>query len=198
MDFFEANGLSACHDEALQEWYRLQPSSVPPGADMRSLVLAQHYCNFVLWGLEDRARRRDVGDAVVADIKRQIDAWNQRRWDMIEWIDDLLLEKMSAIDLSSSALHSETAGMIIDRLSILSLKLRNMAVYAGAAQRRGDDELFRECEKKLGVLNIQRQDLLACLQQLFRDFAAGRRHFKSYRQFKAYNDPRLNPEMQGN
>jgi len=44
-------------------------------------------------------------------------------------------------------------------------------------------------------LKAQRADLEACLQRLLDDFRAGRRFFKVYRQFKAYNDPRLNPAL---
>ena len=82
--------------------------------------------------------------------------------------------------------------MIVDRLSILSLKIRNMGVYAA---REDDTALERECLDKLARLKVQRSDLLTCLEVLMEEFPQGTRYFKSYKQFKAYNDPRLNPAV---
>ena len=75
------------HDGALAAWYRETPQQVEPNDDLESLVRAQHFCNFSLWNHEDEARRRDVADSYIADTKRAIDRWNQRRNDLIERID---------------------------------------------------------------------------------------------------------------
>jgi SAM-dependent methyltransferase len=45
------------------------------------------------------------------------------------------------------------------------------------------------------VLQEQRSDLASCLAELMRDVRDGRARFKRYRQFKMYNDPRLNPVL---
>jgi hypothetical protein len=97
------------------------------------------------------------------------------------------------VDLSESEQHSETAGMMIDRLSILALKIWHMGRNA---ERAEDDQLRQECRAKAAILAAQRADLALCLNRLLEQFAAGKRHFKSYRQFKQYNDPRLNPALQ--
>jgi hypothetical protein len=86
--------------------------------------------------------------------------------------------------------HSETVGMIVDRLSILALKIHHMRTHAA---RRDDAALAAECAAKLAVLEEQREDLAACFDRLLADCRAGRRFFKVYRQFKAYNDPRFAP-----
>jgi len=179
-------------DRALVEWYRASPASVDAGADLGSQVLAQHFCNFNLWNLEDEARRTDVDDGVIAGIKRAIDRWNQRRNDLIERIDEALLAELARVDVSCAEQHSETAGQMVDRLSILALKIWHMRALA---QRRDDPALAAECAAKLAVLEVQRADLAGCLRRLLDDFRAGRRYFKIYRQFKAYNDPRLNPVL---
>jgi hypothetical protein len=179
------------HDRALAEWYRQGPPDVALAADVESLVLAQHLCNFTLWHLEDEARRTDVDDFVIAGIKRSIDQWNQTRNDRIEEIDTRLLAELPH-PAPAARQHSETAGQMIDRLSILALKVWHMNRNA---ERRDDATLAAECGEKLAVLHRQRDDLAVCLRELLADCRAGRRFFKLYRQFKTYNDPRLNPAL---
>ena len=156
------------------------------------LVRAQHFCNFSLWGLEDEVRRVDVDDAVIAGIKRSIDRWNQRRNDLIEKLDVAILAELPAAAGAGAEQHSETAAQMIDRLSILALKIWHMNRQAA---RLDDPALAGECVQKLAVLKTQRADLAGCLSRLLDDCRAGRRFFKLYRQFKMYNDPRLNPAL---
>lgn len=182
------------HDEALSAWYRNKPEAMEPGEDINSLVLAQHFCNFSLWNHEDEARRRDVPDSYIADTKRAIDKWNQRRNDLIEKTDLYLLEQLRDSNITSARQNSETAGSMIDRCSILALKIHHMGINAA---RKDDSALAAECAQKLVVLRAQRDDLARCFEELLDDYRAGRRFFKLYRQYKAYNDPRLNPALYG-
>jgi hypothetical protein len=188
------DALLPLHDGALAAWYRDKPAAVEPAADLRSLILAQHFCNFSLWNHEDEARRRDVPDAYIAETKRAIDKWNQRRNDLIEKIDLHLLEQLKGCDTSKARQNSETAGSMVDRCSILALKIHHMGINA---TRTDDLEVAVQSAAKLKVLRAQREDLAGCLQELLEDYAAGRRFFKLYRQYKAYNDPRLNPALYG-
>jgi len=183
--------IESFHDQALGSWYASADARPVVGA-LGELLLAQHRCNYDLWGLEDDARRRDVADSVIAATKRAIDARNQDRNDLIERLDDAILRAYGNVDTATAELHSETAGQMIDRLSILALKIRNMRKLA---DDRSDPVLARECAAKVAVLEEQRCDLAVCLRHLLDDFARGARYFKSYRQFKAYNDPRLNPAL---
>lgn len=180
------------HDQALVEWYGGTSPSATGEDNLDSLLRAEHACNFTLWGLEDEARRLDVDDTVIAGIKRSIDGWNQRRNDLIERIDEAVLAQLPAARGAHAEQHSETAAQIIDRLSILALKIWHMSRNAG---RSDDPALAQECAGKLTVLRQQRADLAACLRRLLDDCRAGRRFFKVYRQFKTYNDPRLNPAL---
>lgn len=203
----------ALHDSRIVDWRSPEIGvPAPPSTggealdrDLLALVEAEHFANFTIWKLEDEARRRDVADAHIATVKRAIDPWNQRRNDLMEAIDSAILERLAGVDVSGAELHSETAGMIVDRLSVLALKIASMdrvggEAAAAAARDPGDDEssaLAMECAGRAKVLREQRADLAACLERLLAEFAAGRRRFKSYRQLKAYNDPRLNPALRG-
>jgi hypothetical protein len=155
-----------------------------------------HRCNCLLWDEEDLARRRNVADAEIAANKRAIDGYNQRRNDAIERIDEHLLRALEAVAPRPDArLSSETAGAMIDRLSILSLKIHHMRLQT---ERQDVDQAHIEaCRAKLARLVEQRTDLAACLERLLAEAAQGTSTFKVYRQFKMYNDPKLNPAIYG-
>ncbi|MFM7534006.1 MAG: DUF4254 domain-containing protein [Rubrivivax sp.] len=166
-----------------------------------------HRFNGLLWAEEDLARRTRVADSEIAANKRAIDRFNQARNDATERVDELLLVALGLVDAQSahtdspvtratpgSRLNSETAGSMIDRLSILSLKLRAMREQCARADA---DEAHRALSRgRLTQLERQRGDLAACLDALLADARAGRAHFKVYRQFKMYNDARFNPALQ--
>ena len=91
------------------------------------LIEASHRCNNLLWDEEDQARRKDVPDSAIAANKRAIDGLNQKRNDAIERIDESLLAMLEGVARRSDArMNSETAGAMIDRLSILALKIFHM------------------------------------------------------------------------
>ena len=146
-----------------------------------------HRFNARLWDEEDLARRTDVSDTEIAASKRAIDRFNQGRNDAIERLDEALLARLPGKVAESARLNSETAGSIIDRLSINALRLRAMRAQAQRSDA-GKDHVVA-CELKVRRLLEQREDLKGCLDQLLADCAAGRVRFKVYRQYKMYNDP---------
>ena len=173
----------------------LSPSAVldSPSAALDSLVLEQHRANFDLWHCEDKARDPGADDSAIAAVKRAIDGLNQRRNDLMERLDTLLIAAITQRD--DAPLHSETPGLMIDRLSILSLKLFHTAEEA---QRSGTSaEHKARNRERLAVLTEQRLDLTGCLGALWAESVAGRRRFKLYRQMKMYNDATLNPVLYG-
>ena len=166
------------------------------GAALWRAIEENHRCNGLLWDEEDLARRRNAPDSEIAGNKRSIDRLNQQRNDAIEKIDEQLLALLAAIQPRPDAeLNSETPGSIIDRLSVLSLRIRQMKLQS----ERTDVEPahVEACLGRLTRLHEQRADLAGCLDQLLADCASGNRRFKVYRQFKMYNDPALNPAIYG-
>lgn len=83
---------------------------------------------------------------------------------------------------------------MIDRLSILSLKIFHMRLQATRADATPDH--LQLCAGKAERLIAQREDLMTCLDALLGEIARGDAYYKIYRQFKMYNDPSLNPYLQ--
>jgi hypothetical protein len=176
------------HQEAMETW-------LPPADRITALFARQHLANFELWHTEDAARTPGATDADLARVKRRIDETNQRRNDLSEAIDSALLEELASQHLPNpeAELNSESPGLIIDRLSILALKIfhtHEEIVRPGAPN--GHAERNRE---RLDILLAQRSDLAACLTSLWSQTLNGTRRFKLYRQLKMYNDPMLNPAI---
>jgi Protein of unknown function (DUF4254) len=189
-----SQAICAFHDlhVADKDWARTGASAV----DVWAWIAANHRCNILLWDEEDQARRTDVGADAIAANKRAIDDYNQKRNDAIEKIDEALLARITSIPTTPNAWHnSETAGAMIDRLSILSLKLFHMK----AQTLRSDvsAEHVSACSEKLRQLAVQRSDLARCFDTLLSLAGKGRAFWRVYRQFKMYNSPELNPYLYG-
>jgi Protein of unknown function (DUF4254) len=169
-------------------------SAIEISADgLMALAMAQHQANFELWHEEDKARAPKVSDAEIARVKRAIDVLNQRRNDLVEKMDLWLMERLE--QEVAAPLHSETPGLMIDRLSILALKLYHTHEEAHRASATEAHRLRNV--GRLTLLEEQRDDLAGCLDVLWAEVLKGTRRFKLYRQMKMYNDPELNPAVYG-
>ncbi|GGH73867.1 hypothetical protein HNQ91_003745 [Filimonas zeae] len=150
--------------------------------------------NFQLWHEEDIARIKDIEANRIVLAKRNIDQYNQARNNAMEKIDEWILSWLHAQQITpGAALHSETPGMMIDRLSIMTLKRYHMAEETertDAAEEHKD-----KCRQKVAVLNEQIADLSNCLAEVLGKLEKGQLRFKVYRQLKMYNDPTLNPQL---
>ena len=160
---------------------------------LMALAMAQHRANFELWHEEDKARAPGAPDAEIARVKRAIDALNQRRNDLVEKMDLWLIDKLE--QNAAAPLHSETPGLMIDRLSILALKIYHTREEAHRGSATEEHRLRNA--GRLALLEEQRDDLAGCLDALWAEVLKGTRRFKLYRQLKMYNDPELNPAMYG-
>jgi hypothetical protein len=164
------------------------------GADgLMALAMAQHRANFELWHEEDKARVPDVPDSEIVRVKHAIDTLNQRRNDLVEKMDLWLIDRLAQDPVAP--LHSETPGLMIDRLSILALKIYHTREEAHRMSATAEHR-SRNVDR-LALLEEQRDDLSGCLDVLWSEVLAGKRRFKLYRQMKMYNDPELNPAVYG-
>ena len=178
------------HSEWTAQWH--DAPTPPPTEPIWMAIERNHRMNFDLWHEEDIARRDDLGADRIRQAKRQIDRCNQARNDAIEKIDVQLLEQLPAASADSPQ-HSETPGMIIDRLSILSLRLFHMR--AEAQRESAAEDQRRKCRDRCVIIEEQARDLQRCLEILLAELQTGARRFKLYRQLKMYNDASLNPQL---
>jgi hypothetical protein len=201
----QATDVTTLHDRLLATpgWPQAAPAAP---SELLGWVQTNHRNNSLLWAEEDLARRTTVAAAEIAANKRAIDGYNQARNDATERVDELLLLALGLVDAASARtaapvakaapgarLNSETAGSMVDRLSIMALKIKAMREQT---ERQDVDETHREASRaKLARLLEQRADLAGCLDALLAETAAGKAYFKVYRQFKMYNDPALNPQL---
>jgi len=190
----DAASVAAFHDRQLRnpDW----PIFDDPQSGAWTWIAANHRYNGLLWREEDRARRLDAPPSEIAAGKRLIDRYNQKRNDAVEALDERLLGELDRVSRQPGArLSSETAGAMIDRLSILALKIHHMRAQAQRHEAGADH--MHACARKLERLVAQREDLKSCLDSLLAEARAGHAFFKVYRQFKMYNDPSLNPWLNG-
>jgi hypothetical protein len=186
----DAGHIVRLQEEATRRWH--EPGETPAAvSELDALVVDQHRANFDLWHEEDEARDPRATPEKIVAIKRAIDRLNQGRNDLMERIDGMLLTEAGE-QRGEAPLHSETPGMMIDRLSILELKLFHTEEEIA---RGADEEHVQRNERRLAVLKEQREDLRDALDALWAEVMSGRRRFKLYRQMKMYNDPALNPVL---
>jgi Protein of unknown function (DUF4254) len=179
-------------DENTAAWHETETAEAEADG-LLAIAMAQHRANFDLWHEEDKARDPQATDADIAGVKRSIDSLNQRRNDLVEKMDSWLLNTLEQNE--RAPLQSETPGLMIDRLSILALKIFHTREEA---HRGNATEAHRQRNaERLALLEEQRADLAACLDALWVEVLEGKRRFKLYRQMKMYNDPELNPVMYG-
>jgi hypothetical protein len=193
-----AHTLVQLQDQLTQSWHIPHASTDLPSDPWPALAARQHRANFDLWHIEDEARTPGATDAQIADVKRRIDRTNQLRNDLAEELDRTLLQWLSSQNLPSkdAPLNSESPGLIIDRLSILALKIHHTREEAERAD--ATPEHTERNRTRLAILEEQRSDLACCLDALWSETLAGTRRFKLYRQLKMYNDPSLNPAIYRN
>ncbi len=193
---FQGKNLVEWFDDLTVLWHETGPIEPDDHLSPKGMTRWIHYNNFVLWHYEDEARREDVPDSEIAKCKRAIDKRNQQRNDGIEQLDIWIDNALTAAGIQApqdAEINSETPGSIIDRLSILSLKIFHMEEEA---RREDAEESHRTlCQLRAKILTEQRNDLVHAIDRLFLDLRLTKKRHKVYRQFKMYNDPRFNPAL---
>ncbi|MGD1319126.1 DUF4254 domain-containing protein [Chryseobacterium sp. 2R14A] len=159
---------------------------------LERILYAKNWIDTVQWHLEDIIRDENIDPVEALQLKRTIDASNQKRTDLVEFIDSWFLNKYKDITPKSDAkINTETPAWAVDRLSILALKVYHMSLEAN--RESASEEHRYNCQQKLDVLLTQKEDLCASIIQLLNDIENGDVKMKVYKQMKMYNDESLNP-----
>jgi hypothetical protein len=168
-------------------------NSFSPGS-FEALLYHKNWIDTVQWHLEDIIRLPDINPAEALLIKRRIDKSNQDRTDMVEKIDDYFLDHFKNVSPKpSTRINSETPAWLLDRMSILTLKIYHMKEQT--ERKDADQAHLAKCKQKLDVLLEQKTDMQLAFDELMEDIGNGNRRFKVYRQMKMYNDASLNPVL---
>lgn len=158
------------------------------------LLYRKCWIDTVQWHYEDIIRDPQIDPVAALTLKRQIDASNQDRTDMVEYIDSYFLNKYADIKPKDSAkLNSESPAWAIDRLSILALKIYHM--NEEVERTDASESHIESCQRKLDVLLEQRVDLSTAIDDMIVDIENGDKYMKVYKQMKMYNDDELNPVL---
>ncbi|MEO9893572.1 DUF4254 domain-containing protein [Aurantibacter sp.] len=160
------------------------------------LLYRKNWIDTVQWHYEDIIRDPNIDPVAALALKRKIDASNQDRTDLVEYVDSYFLKKYQSVEIKEGAtINTESPAWAIDRLSILALKIYHMREEA---ERPDADEAHKDlCSQKLSVLLEQKKDLSTAIDQLISDIESGDKYMKVYKQMKMYNDEELNPVLRG-
>ena len=159
-----------------------------------ALLYEKNWIDTVQWHLEDIIRKPDMDPSEGIGIKRRIDKSNQERTDTVERIDDFFLNMFKHVKFQPGArINSETPAWLLDRMSILLLKIYHMKEQT---ERKDVTAVhISKCMEKLTLLQEQKKDMQTAFDELIEDIRSGIRRFKVYRQMKMYNDASLNPML---
>ena len=161
-----------------------------------ALLYSKNWIDTVQWHLEDIIRKTDIDPAVGILLKRRIDKSNQERTDLVEKVDDYFLEQFrNVVPKQGARMNSETPAWLLDRMSILMLKIYHMKEQTERTDVSADH--IEKCQLKLNILLEQKNDMRMAFDELIEDIQLGNRKFKVYRQMKMYNDASLNPMLYG-
>jgi hypothetical protein len=144
-----------------------------------SLLLDLHESNRRQWDLEDLTRVPDASDSVVAGAKRAIDQLNLGRHHLIQQIDAAV--EAGLRQSTTATLATETPGMVLDRLSVLVIRIARTAQMA-----RADSDGAEVYSRRLPSLQRQLSALSTALEALLDDVRAGTRRFLAYEHLKLY------------
>jgi hypothetical protein len=168
-----------------------------PQEKIEHLLYLKNWIDTVQWHFEDLIRDPQIDPVAALKLKRRIDAFNQERTDMVEYIDSYFLQKFKDVEPKETAkINSESPAWAIDRFSILALKIHHMREEA--VRSEATPEHRANCSIKLNILLEQRKDLSQAIDDLLADIESGDKYMKVYKQMKMYNDTDLNPVLYQN
>ena len=161
---------------------------------LEHLLYLKCWIDTAQWHMEDVVRNPNIDPVEGLQWKRRIDKSNQERTDVVEYIDSYFLEEFANVPTKEDAkTNSESPAWVIDRLSILALKVFHMKEET--LRTDATEEHFQACQIKLNTLLTQQVDLSISLDELIDAIKNGDKYMKVYKQMKMYNDPNLNPVL---
>ena len=161
---------------------------------MEHLLYAKNWIDTVQWHLEYLMRDENISPEQALILKRRIDASNQQRTDLVEYIDSWFLQKyLNIVPQEQARVNTETPAWAVDRFSILALKIFHMQLES--ERENASEEHRTKCAEKLDILLEQQHDLSTSIEQLLADIENGSVRMKTYKQMKMYNDESLNPVL---
>ena len=194
-----ANECYTIFQQSIDDYHRHDHVDTPvknpyPVGSFEALLYLKNWIDTVQWHLEDIIRLPDIDPAEGILIKRRIDKSNQDRTDTVEKVDDYFLEHFkNSTPKAGTRINSETPAWLLDRMSILMLKIYHMKEQSERKDASADH--IARCLTKLHVLLEQKEDMQLAFDELIEDIEKGNRRFKVYRQMKMYNDASLNPML---
>ena len=117
---------------------------------LKNLLFKKCWIDTVQWHLEDIIRKPDLDPKKGLEIKYRIDTSNQDRTDIVEKIDDYYFHKYKDIKSKENRINTESPGWVVDRMSILCLKIYHMKEQA--LRKDVTTIHLKKCEEKLSVL----------------------------------------------
>lgn len=189
-------------EQSIQDYHLFdtvdQPINNPfPKEKLEHLLYLKNWIDTVQWHFEDIIRDPNIDPVAALTLKRRIDASNQERTDMVEYIDGYFLQKYAHVQVKPNArINTESPAWAIDRLSILALKIYHMNEEATREEATAAHRA--KCQEKLNVLLDQKNDMFISISQLVEDIENGDKFMKVYKQMKMYNDADLNPVLYQN
>lgn len=186
-------------EESIKDYHKFddvnQPIDNPyPKDKIEHLLYLKNWIDTVQWHYEDIIRDPNIDPVEALKLKRKIDASNQERTDMVEYIDSYFLDKYKGVQVKQGAkINSESPAWAVDRFSILALKIYHMNIEA--TREDASTEHRAKSQEKLNVLLEQKKDLSTAIDDLLSDIEQGNKFMKVYKQMKMYNDEELNPVL---
>ena len=182
--------VNQLHHEAVQKWHETSPENSHEGVFAR--ICQQHQSNFILW---HPLNGRSAGSNV-ADVRLTIDDYTQQRDQWIEQVDQSFVELFAAMGIEpaeSARMNTETPGGVIDRLSILSLRVYQLSQQLDSTAL--DPVELENVRQNLARCRALQRALSQSLVELLEDLLNGRKVLKTYRQMKVSGEPVGNPYL---
>jgi hypothetical protein len=193
---FRGSRLCEWFSDLTELWHDTAPIKPNDIASPHGLTQWIHYKNFFVWHFEEQVRHEGVKDKEIVELEQKIDRHNLKRLEAIEqidiWIDNVLNSAGIRPDKDIDV-NSETPGSIVDRLSILTLKIFHLNELL--LNERLNEEQRQLPALRKSILEEQRSDLAGAMDKLLLDLRQAKKRHQVYRQYKIYNDPSFHPEQ---